>query len=130
MFTMGKHVREFEQQYAQQFGSRHAVMVNSGSSANLLMLSLLKWKYNLKGNVIVPVVGWSTTYFPLAQNGFTINFVDVDPNTCNIDVTKIEQAVTKDTCAIMTVNLLGNSCDYKPIYEICRKHNLALIEDN
>ena len=130
MFTMGKHVREFEQQYAQQFGSRHAVMVNSGSSANLLMLSLLKWKYNLKGNVIVPVVGWSTTYFPIAQNEFTINFVDVDPNTWNIDVAKIEQAVTKDTCAIMTVNLLGNSCDYKPIYEICRKHNLALIEDN
>ena len=130
MYTMGKHVKQFEQEFAKQFGSKNAVMVNSGSSANLLMLSLLKWKYKLKGDIIVPVVGWATTYFPIVQNGFVINFVDVDPNTWNIDVKKIEEAITPNTCAIMPVNLLGNSCEYAKIIELCREHNLLLIEDN
>jgi CDP-6-deoxy-D-xylo-4-hexulose-3-dehydrase len=66
----------------------------------------------------------------MAQNGFKINFVDVDKDTWNIDVNKIEAAITPNTCAIMPVNLLGNSCDYDRIIEICRKHNLMLIEDN
>jgi CDP-6-deoxy-D-xylo-4-hexulose-3-dehydrase len=130
MYTMGKHVKQFEQEFAELFGSENAVMVNSGSSANLLMLSLLKWKYKLTGDIIVPVVGWATTYFPIAQNGFKINFVDVDPNTWNIDTTKIEKAITPNTCAIMPVNLLGNSCDYGRLIEICREYNLMLIEDN
>tara|TARA_A100001011_G_scaffold364773_1_gene415871 strand:- start:3357 stop:4511 length:1155 start_codon:yes stop_codon:yes gene_type:complete len=130
MYTMGKQVKQFEQEFADLFGSENGVMVNSGSSANLLMLSLLKWKYKLQGDIIAPVVGWATTYFPICQNGFKINFVDVDPNTWNIDVNKIEQAITPNTCAIMPVNLLGNSCEYDRIIEICRKHNLMLIEDN
>ena len=130
MYTMGKHVKQFEKEFAEMFGSPHAIMVNSGSSANLLMLSLLKWKYKLSGDIIVPVVGWATTFFPVSQNGFRLNFVDVDPNTWNIDVTKIEEAITPETCAIMPVNLLGNSCDYSKISELCTKHNLFLIEDN
>ena len=130
MYTMGKHVKQFEQEFAKQFGSNHAVMVNSGSSANLLMLSLLKWKYKLTGDIIVPVVGWATTYFPIVQNGFVINFVDVDPNTWNIDVNKIEEAITPNTRAIMPVNLLGNSCDYTKIIGLCKEYNLLLIEDN
>ena len=130
MYTMGKHVKQFEQEFAKLFGSKNAVMVNSGSSANLLMLSLLKWKYKLTGDIIVPVVGWATTYFPIAQNGFKINFVDVDSNTWNIDVNKIEEAITPNTCAIMPVNLLGNSCEYAKIIELCKEHNLLLIEDN
>ena len=130
MYTMGKHVKQFENEFAELFKSPNAVMVNSGSSANLLMLSLLKWKYKLKGDIIAPVVGWATTYFPIVQNGFTINFVDVDPDTWNIDVQKIEQSITSNTCAIMPVNLLGNSCDYDAIRSICDKHGLILIEDN
>ena len=130
MYTMGKHVKQFEKEFAEIFGSPHAIMVNSGSSANLLMLSLLKWKYKLSGDIIVPVVGWATTFFPVSQNGFKLNFVDVDPNTWNIDVNKIEEAITPNTCAIMPVNLLGNSCDYSKITELCNKHNLLLIEDN
>ena len=130
MYTMGKHVKQFEKEFAEMFGSPHAIMVNSGSSANLLMLSLLKWKYKLSGDIIVPVVGWATTFFPVSQNGFKLNFVDVDPNTWNIDVNKIEAAITPETCAIMPVNLLGNSCDYSKITELCTKHNLLLIEDN
>ena len=130
MYTMGKHVKQFEKEFAEMFGSPHAIMVNSGSSANLLMLSLLKWKYKLSGDIIVPVVGWATTFFPVSQNGFKLNFVDVDPDTWNIDVTKIEEAITPNTCAIMPVNLLGNSCDYGEISALCNKHNLLLIEDN
>ena len=130
MYTMGRHVKQFEGEFAQHFKSPHAVMVNSGSSANLLMLSLLKWKYKLTGEIIVPVVGWATTYFPVVQNGFRLRFVDVDPDTWNIDVNKIRDAITPDTCAIMAVNLLGNSCDYFEILKICNEHDLKLIEDN
>ena len=130
MYTMGSHVKQFEQEFAELFNSPNAVMVNSGSSANLLMLSLLKWKYKLSGDIIVPVVGWATTNFPISQNGFKLNFVDVDPNTWNIDVTKIEAAITPNTCAIMPVNLLGNSCDYSQLTALCEKNDLLLIEDN
>jgi CDP-6-deoxy-D-xylo-4-hexulose-3-dehydrase len=130
MYTMGKRVKQFEEEFAKMFGSEYAVMVNSGSSANLLMLSLLKWKYKFEGDIIVPAVGWATTYFPVTQNGFKLNFVDIDPYTFNIDIKKVEQAITPDTCAIMPVNLLGNSCDYSYLIPLCRKHNLILIEDN
>ncbi len=130
MYTMGKHVKQFEEEFAEHFGSPHAVMVNSGSSANLLMLSLLKWKYKLTGDIIVPVVGWATTYFPVVQNGFRLKFVDVDPNTWNIDVDKLKDAIDSNTCAIMAVNLLGNSCDYTKIKQLCDEHDLKLIEDN
>ena len=130
MYTMGKHVKQFEEEFAEHFGSPHAVMVNSGSSANLLMLSLLKWKYKLTGDIIVPVVGWATTYFPVVQNGFRLKFVDVDPNTWNIDVDKLKDAIDSNTCAIMAVNLLGNSCNYDALRMICDVHDLLLIEDN
>ena len=61
-------------------------MVNSGSTANLLMLDLLKEKYKLGGNIIVLTVSWSTTYFPVYQYGFNLNFVDIDKDTLNIDI--------------------------------------------
>lgn len=139
-FTMGPAVKKFEEEFADMFGQRiekgkpvrsEAVMVNSGSTANLMMLSLLRWKHGMKrGNVIVPTIGWSTTYFPIFQNNFLPNFVDVDPETYNMDTSKIEEAITNQTVAIMPVNLCGNPCDFGPIKEICKKHNLLLIEDN
>ncbi len=133
-FTMGEKVAQFEKEFAEYFGSKYAVMVNSGSTANLLMVSLLKWRHNLtrfvKPNIIVPAVGWSTTYFPLTQNGFVCNFVDVDPETYNINVEKIEQAINKSTVAIMPVNLCGNPADYESIKQLCAKYKLLLLEDN
>lgn len=129
-YTMGPHVKTFEKQFAEYFKCADAVMVNSGSTANLLMLATLALKYNLKGDIIVPAVSWSTTFFPLQQYGFKLNFVDIDKDTLNIDVNKIEQAITPDTCAIFAVNLLGNSCDYVSLDTLCKKHNLLLIEDN
>ena len=129
-YTMGPRVEQFERAFAKKFDVPYAIMVNSGSSANLLIWSCLKYKDNLEGNVIVPAVSWSTTYFPLLQNRFMPNFVDVNLDTLNIDVDKIEQAISDETVAIFAVNLLGNSCDYKRLLSICDENDLILIEDN
>ena len=105
-FTMGEKVFNFEKEFSNFFGSKDAVMVNSGSSANLLMLSLLKWKLglnkNVNSNIIVPAVAWSTTFFPVSQNDFVLNIVDVDPQTFNIDINKIEQAINKTITNLTT----------------------------
>jgi len=127
---MGPKVKQFEKEFCDYFNCQDAVMVNSGSTANLLILALLKEKYKLGGDIIVPAVSWSTTYFPVYQYGFKLNFVDIDKDTLNIDPKKVEEAITKDTCAIFAVNLLGNSCDYEKLNAIAEKHNLMLIEDN
>ena len=133
-FTMGKNVKKFENNFSKYIGSNYSVMVNSGSSANLLMVAALFYskKFNLKrgDEVIVPSVSWSTTYFPLAQYGLKIVFVDIDLNTLNLNHGLIEKAITKKTKAIFAVNLLGNSCNYDEIKKISRKHSLYLIEDN
>ena len=130
MFTMNVRVKKFEDEYANFFGHKNAVMVNSGSSANLLMLALLKLKYKLEGDIIVPAVGWSTSYFPVNQYGFKLNFVDVSSENFNIDKNKIEDAITKDTCAILCINLLGNPCNFDEIHKIATNNNLIVIEDN
>ena len=129
-YTMGPKVKQFEKEFAKFFRCTDAVMVNSGSSANLLMIALLKLKYKKGGNIIVPAVSWSTTFFPLQQYGFKLNFVDVDKETLNIDPNKVREAINEDTCAIFAVNLLGNSCDHYSLMHIAREHNLMLIEDN
>lgn len=133
--TMGKEVKKFENNFAKRFNSKYAIMVNSGSSANLLMLSLLK---NYKGvikkktnpNIIVPAIGWSTSYFPISQNNFKLNFVDVDMRTLNININSVEKAIDKNTVAIMAINLLGNPCEFNKLKKIAIKNNLVLIEDN
>jgi CDP-4-dehydro-6-deoxyglucose reductase, E1 len=133
-FTMGPEVKEFESRFADYFGSKFAVMVNSGSSANLLMVSALFFtKENaLKpgDEVIVPAVSWSTTYYPLYQYGLKLKFVDIDIETLNFDLEQLQAAITEKTRLIMVVNLLGNSNDFKKIEEICAGRNVRFIEDN
>ena len=129
-YTMGSHVKKFEKEFCDYFKCNDAVMVNSGSTANLLILATLKLKYKLGGDIIVPAVSWSTTYYPLQQYGFKLNFVDIDMETLNLDVSKVESAITKNTCAIFAVNLLGNSCEYNKLKILAEKYNLILIEDN
>tara|TARA_A100001015_G_scaffold67966_1_gene75246 strand:- start:2265 stop:3437 length:1173 start_codon:yes stop_codon:yes gene_type:complete len=129
-YTMGPNVKKFEKEFSNYFNANNAVMVNSGSSANLLIIATLAEKYKLKGNIIVPAVSWSTTFFPLHQYNFEMNFVDVDIDTLNMDPNKVEKAINNETCAIFPVNLLGNSCNYIEIKEIAKKNNLLLIEDN
>ena len=136
MFTMGANVQAFERAFAQYVGSRHCVMVNSGSSANLLMVAALFYTKNpqLKlqrgDEVIVPAVSWSTTYYPLHQYGLKIRFVDIDLNTLNYDLAQLEQAITDKTKMIMAVNLLGNPNDFASIQHIIAKRNIILMEDN
>src|SRR5450830_1180053 len=103
MFTMGAKVKQFEQDFAKYIGSQYCVMVNSGSSANLLMVAALfytknpQFKLQRGDEVIVPAVSWSTTYYPLYQYGLKIKFVDIDLNTLNYDLNQLEQAVTDKT---------------------------------
>ena len=133
-FTMGPEVEMFEKEFAQYFGSKHAVMVNSGSSANLIAINaiILSDKYDLnKGDeVIVPAVSWATTYTVLHQCGLKLKFVDIDLNTFNLDLNQVESAISKKTKAIFAVNLLGNPNDFDKLLEICEENDLILIEDN
>jgi CDP-6-deoxy-D-xylo-4-hexulose-3-dehydrase len=132
--TMGKNVREFEEKFAKYIGTNHAIMFNSGSSANLAMIAALKYVKNsviTEGDhVIVPAVSWSTTYYPINQLGFVLDFIDIDLETLNINVNEIEEKITKKTKVIFTVNLLGNPSDLISLQTLARKYNLILIEDN
>lgn len=135
MCTMGAKCKEFEETFARMLGSKYAIFSNSGSSANLLMMTALMYRKNgpkleVGDEVIVPAVSWSTSYFPIHQNGLICSFVDIDKHTLNIDVNKIEEAITEKTKAILAVNLLGNPNNFNRLNEICIKHNLILLEDN
>jgi CDP-6-deoxy-D-xylo-4-hexulose-3-dehydrase len=132
--TMGEQVNAYEQEFAAKFGSSFALMVNSGSSANLNLLAGLRYREDSflepGDEVIVPAVSWSTTYYPVNQVGGVLSFVDIDPNTLNIDLEKVEQAITRKTKAIFTVNLLGNPSDLLRLKRLSESYNLKLIEDN
>ena len=132
--TMGKNVKEFESKFASYIGTEYAVMFNSGSSANLAIITALKYikesKIQEGDNIIVPAVSWSTTYYPISQNGFILNFVDIDLDTLNIDISKIENAINPKTKAIFAVNLLGNPANLIKLNELAEKYDLILLEDN
>lgn len=136
MFTMGPKVAQFEHDFAKYIGSKYAVMVNSGSSANLLMVAALFYtkssdlKLNPGDEVIVPAVSWSTTYYPLYQYGLKIKFVDIDLHTLNYDLKQLRDAVSPQTRAILAVNLLGNPNDFSQIKQIIGDRNIILLEDN
>ncbi|WP_339366467.1 DegT/DnrJ/EryC1/StrS family aminotransferase [Vibrio cyclitrophicus] len=136
MFTMGKEVAQYEKDFADFFGSKYALMVSSGSTANLLMIASLFFTKNeslkLKrgDEIIVPAVSWSTTYFPLQQYGLKVKFVDIDLNTLNMDLDKLEAAITEDTRAILSVNLLGNPNDFNRMKEIVSGRDIFILEDN
>jgi CDP-6-deoxy-D-xylo-4-hexulose-3-dehydrase len=136
MYSMGANVQAFEQDFSKYLGSKHCVMVNSGSSANLLMVAALFYTKNPKlklkrgDEVIVPAVSWSTTYYPLYQYGLKVKFVDIDLNTLNYDLEQLAEAVTHKTRAIMAVNLLGNPNDFGRIEEIIAGRDIVLMEDN
>ncbi len=132
--TMGKKVKQFESLFADYVGVRHAVMVNSGSSANLLAMSVLtnpqtQNRIKTGDEVITPAVTWATTVFPILNCGAVPVLVDVDLDTFNINVEEVERAITSKTRAIMPVHLLGNPCNMKRIMEIAEKNNLFVIED-
>lgn len=133
-FTMGEKVREFESRFAAHFGSKYAVMSNSGSSANLLALAAVRYSSFQpspeKIEFIVPAVSWSTTYYPISQLGFRLKFVDIDPLTLNLDVERVREAITSKTAGILAVNLLGNPASLKELQVLACQEGLLLLEDN
>lgn len=135
-YTMGKKVEECENDFANFVGSRYALMTSSGSAANLLMIASMFYtkdeaKRLKRGDeIIVPAVSWSTTYFPLQQYGLKVKFVDVDLDTLNIDISKLKEAITDKTKAILAVNLLGNPNDFNSIFDIIDNKKITLLEDN
>jgi len=133
-YTMGKEVKKFEEGFSDFLNTKYCVMVNSGSSANLLAVASLFYRSQgtLKrgDEVIVPAVSWSTTYIPLYQYGLKLKFVDIDIKTLNYDLTALAAAITDNTKLIVAVNLLGNPNDFNQIQEIIGKRNIILIEDN
>lgn len=132
--TMGEKVEKFEKDFAEYFNTKYAIMVNSGSSANLLSIAALFYRKENKlkqgDEVIVPAVSWSTTFHPLYQHGLKLKFVDIDLNTLNYDLQALESAISDQTRLIVSVNLLGNSNDFTRINELISDKNIILIEDN
>ena len=134
MFTMGENVRRFEEDFARKFGARHALMVSSGSAANLVGVAALfhagKRPLQRGDEVIVPAISWATTYYPLQQYGLRLKFLDVELDTLNIDVSKLELALTPRTRMVVAVSILGNPAALDVLRAFCDRHGLVLFEDN
>lgn len=134
--TSGRYMAEFEKKFAELLNVKFCSLVNSGSSANLcafmaLTSPLLKErKVNRGDEVITVAAGFPTTVAPVIQYGAVPVFVDVTIPQYNIDITKLEEAFTEKTKAVMIAHTLGNPFDLKAVKEFCDKHNLWLIEDN
>jgi len=124
----GKKVKELEKTVSKIFGKKYGLMVNSGSSANLLALSSFKFK---KGSeVITPNLTFSTTVAPIYQLGLVPHFIGVEKNKFLADPEQIEKCINKKTVALMIPNLLGNIADWKKINNIAKKYKLKVIEDS
>tara|TARA_Y100000310_G_scaffold132720_1_gene131689 strand:+ start:3459 stop:4649 length:1191 start_codon:yes stop_codon:yes gene_type:complete len=128
--TKGELTVEFEQKWAEYIGTRYSVFVNSGSSANLLMIYALKELGKLNGKVIVPSVGWVTTISPLLQFGIEPVMVDADKKTFGIDLEQTEFLLkTEDISAIIFVQVLGVPHYKEELLRLSQKYNVPLLED-
>jgi CDP-6-deoxy-D-xylo-4-hexulose-3-dehydrase len=132
--TMGERVRAFESEFAAFMGSKHAVMVNSGSSANLLAMAVAASNAVPNGlrpgdEVIVPAVTWSTTIAPILQLGCVPVFVDIDASTLNLRPEDLERAWSARTRGIFVVHLLGNPVAMNAVMEFARERNMWVLED-
>lgn len=135
--TLGVEGEAFEKELAAYMGVKHSLLVNSGSSANLVALTALTThklppdRRILPGDEVITVAaGFPTTVAPILQNGAVPVFIDNDPGTGNVRVDMLEAAVSPKTKAVMMAHTLGNPFDIGRVLEFCRKHNLWLIEDN
>ena len=125
---MGVRVRSFESRVAKLFAKKHGIMVNSGSSALYLATELLALKPGTE--VVTPVLTFATTVAPLVRANLIPSFVDVEPDTFNIDVRKIEAAITPKTGAIVIPSLIGNLPDWDYIAQVARQRGIPVLEDS
>ena len=124
----GPKVRLLEKSVAKIFGKNYGLMVNSGSSANLLALASLNIKKN--SEVITPALTFSTTVAPIIQLGLVPRFIDVEPNKFVCKADQIESNITKNTKVLMIPNLLGNLAEWDKIMTLAKKYDLKVIEDS
>ena len=134
--TSGRFTEQFEREFAAMTGSKYAHIVNSGSSANLLAFMVLtapelgERRINRGDEVITVACGFPTTVSPILQYGAVPVFVDVTVPQYNIDISKLEEAYSDKTRAVMIAHTLGNPFDIKAVKDFCDKHGLWLVEDN
>ena len=130
--TSGEKVAQFQIHFSKRFGVKHSHMVNSGSSANLVMITALKKHMNWQDGdeVIVSPVGFPTTIAPLVQNNLKPIFIDIELETLNFDLAKLVEKITSRTKAIFVSPVLGNPPDMDILQDICTKHGILLIGDN
>jgi CDP-6-deoxy-D-xylo-4-hexulose-3-dehydrase len=130
--TTGEKTYKFERTFSKKFNTKYGLMVNSGSSANLVLINALKIKFKWDDNdeIIVSPVGFPTTISVIYQNRLKPVFVDIEWDTLNFDINKIEEKITSKTKAIFVSPVLGNPPDFDKLIEISEKHNLKLIGDN
>lgn len=134
--TTGRFAEDFETRFAERMGVGHALLCNSGSSANLLAATALTDVCGLgdralrPGDEVITVAGgFPTTVAPLVQNGLVPVFVDLDPRTYNVDAAQLAAAVGPRTRAVMLAHTLGNPFDLDAVVALCRRHDLLLVED-
>lgn len=125
---MGNYARQFEAKIAKLFDKKHCLYVNSGSSA--LYIGVEAFGFEKGSEVITPALTFGTSVGCIVRNGLVPVFVDIESNTFNIDVSKIENMITNKTVAILAPNLMGNLCKWDKIREIADKYNLIVIEDS
>ena len=132
--TMGPKTAQFEATFARYHGRNFALMVNSGSSANLIGIASLFYKsknpLHRGDEVIVPAISWSTTYSPLQQYGLKLRFVDVELDTLNMDVSQLKRALTPRTKMIVGVSILGNPAALDVMRKFADDYGLIFFEDN
>ena len=133
--TMASYTRNFEIAFAKKIGANYALMVNSGSSANLIATfaagNLMRKKPLKRGDeILVPALCWSTSIWPLVQFGLKLKFIDIDIETLNISVDDLKKNISKKTKAIMLINVLGISSNLSEIAKLAKKNKLTIIEDN
>ena len=128
----GEEVNKFERKFSKKFNKKSSLMVNSGSSANLVMIAALKKYYgwNDGDEIIVSCVGFPTTIAPIVQNGLKPVFVDIDFSDLNWDVNEIEDKITTKTRALFSSPVLGNPYDYDVVLDICDRNRILMIADN
>jgi CDP-6-deoxy-D-xylo-4-hexulose-3-dehydrase len=130
--TAGENVDVFEKEFSKRFNTKHSLMVNSGSSANLIMIAALKEYYGWErdSGVIVSPVGFPTTISVIYQNGLTPVFVDIEWNTLNFDLDQVEEKIFDWVKAIIVSPVLGNPPDMDRLIELCNRFDIKLILDN
>jgi len=131
--TMGPKTRQIEAYFKDHIVKTNSLMVNSGSSANLLIFQCLinpmVKKLKPGDEVLIPAICWSTSLWPIIQSGLKVKFVDIDLSTLNIDLNDLIKKITKRTKALMLVHALGNCTDMTKLMNICKKNKIILIED-